>query len=248
MIEAKHLAFYYEKQNAVDEVSISLPNGKITAILGPNGCGKSTLIKLLCGQLKPSRGEIILDDKPMRRYSQNGLAKTVSYLPQSRNLPEISVGALVLHGRFPHIGFPRVYGPSDRRIANKAMERTGVLELSGKMLSEISGGERQRTYVAMILAQNTNNILLDEPTTYLDITYQLDLFRFLSALKDDGKAIGVVLHDINMALQKADYIAVMKQGKILTAQSPKSAGILSAIEDAFEVKIRAADCLSFDQA
>ncbi|GHU50406.1 ferric citrate ABC transporter ATP-binding protein FecE [Clostridia bacterium] len=237
MIELHNLSGGYGHIDIVKNVSFNLPDGKITAIIGANGCGKSTLLKLVCGQLKPSGGEIIVDGKPLSDLSRADVAKSISYLPQSRTTPDISLESFVLHGRFPWLGYPRVYRAEDRTMAESAMEKAGILNKRRALLTSLSGGERQKAYIAMTLAQNTSHVLLDEPTTYLDIAHQLEFIKLTELFKREGKSVAVVLHDINMALKCADIVAVMKEGEILAQDAPERILSTGAIESAFDVKI-----------
>lgn len=238
MIETRGLSGGYHHQDMISGISLTLADGRITVLTGPNGCGKSTLLRLCCGQLRRSGGEVFLDGKPLDSLSRTQVARTVAYLPQSRSTPDITVETLVLHGRFPWLGYPRVYREADRAAAVHAMERAGILEKRGKQMAELSGGERQKAYLAMLLAQGTGSVLLDEPTTYLDVAHQLELLDLLRLLKNEGKAVGVVLHDLNMALDCADTLAVMKRGRLLSCAPPEQALSSGALEEAFEVRLQ----------
>ncbi|MDR3092224.1 MAG: ABC transporter ATP-binding protein [Clostridiales bacterium] len=248
MIELNNLSGGYGRAAVTKNVSLTIPNGKITAIIGANGCGKSTLLKLICGQLKPSGGEILIDGKPLSGLSRAEAAKSISYLPQSRTAPDISVEALVLHGRFPWLGYPRVYRAEDRAVTESAMEKAGILHKRREALPRLSGGERQKAYIAMTLAQNTSHALLDEPTAYLDIAHQLEFIELTELLKREGKAVAVVLHDINMALERADSLAVLKNGEVLAAGGPEEILRTGAIENAFGVKISKYPQIVFSKA
>lgn len=237
MIELKGLSGGYPNFEAVHEVSLSFPDGQITAVIGPNGCGKSTLLHLCCGQLHPKRGEILADGEPLSALSRTDIARKIALLPQSRAIPDITVGALVLHGRFPWLGYPRIYREEDRAAAENAMARVGIAEKSRELLNRLSGGERQKAYLAMLLAQSTGNLLLDEPTTYLDVSRQLQLLTLLTELKREGKCVAAVLHDLGMALEIADRVAVMKSGRLLKVGTPEQVILSGAIEDAFGVRI-----------
>ena len=237
MIEVKELSGGYPGIEVVHDISLSFPDGQITAVIGPNGCGKSTLLNLCCGQLHQTRGEVLADGKSLSILSRTDIARTIALLPQSRTIPDITVGALVLHGRFPWLGYPRVYREEDKAAAENAMTRTGIQEKSHKLLARLSGGERQKAYLAMLLAQDTGHILLDEPTTYLDINHQLQLFSLLTELKQEGKCVIAVLHDLGTALEIADRVAVMREGRLLTAGTPEQVILSGAIEAAFGVKI-----------
>lgn len=213
MFRIKGLTAGYEDQKVLSNLQLELPQGKITAIIGPNGSGKSTLLKCMAKQM-PFSGEIFLGEQTIRHIPPKEFSRHVSYLQQSRNVPMITVKQLVQHGRFPYMDFPRRFTLADRKAAEAAMQRTGVWELRHKELGSLSGGERQKVYLAMVLAQDTEVLLLDEPATYLDIRHQLELLRLMVQLRNTGKTIAAVLHDINGALQAADFICVLNQGTV----------------------------------
>jgi iron complex transport system ATP-binding protein len=247
MIELKNLSGGYHQAEIVKDISLRLRRGKITAIIGANGCGKSTLLALICGQLVPLRGTVLLNGQPLGSFTRTEIAKQISYLPQSRAISHISVGSLVLHGRFPWLGYPRVYRAEDRAIAEKAMRQTGIFPKRHMLLASLSGGERQNAYIAMTLAQNTDCILLDEPTTNLDIAHQLECIQLLRLLKKEGKAVAVVIHDINMALSCADEVAVMKAGRLLATGPPAHVVSSHALGDAFGVNVSRSEQIVFSR-
>jgi iron complex transport system ATP-binding protein len=166
------------------------------------------------------------------------IARHIAYLPQSRTVPDITVERLVLHGRFPWLGYPRVYRRQDYALTLQAMEWAGIAEARKKVFAALSGGERQRAYLAMLLAQDADTVLLDEPATYLDITYQLELIKLLNKLKNKGKAVVAVLHDLHMALDCADVLAVMQRGRLLALETPTQILASGALEQAFGIAIR----------
>ena len=228
MVELKHLSAGYGEKIIICDVSLTFPSGTVTAVIGPNGCGKSTLLKAIAGLLPASSGEILVEEP----RSQN-----IAYLPQSRRLPEMTAGRLVLHGRFPWLGWPRRYRPEDYAIAQKAMERLGVAEFADTPLSELSGGTRQKCYLAMALAQDTPTILLDEPTSFLDIAHQLKLMELCRELAAEGRAIVLVLHDLPLALQYADRVAVMNAGRLLALGAPEEIMSTDVLQKTFGVQI-----------
>lgn len=232
MIEIKNLTVGYHKIPAVRDISLTICPGEVLALLGPNGCGKSTLLRTLAGLHKPDGGKILVDRIPINRLSSKALAQKISYMAQSRNIPDISAGRLVLHGRFPYLSYPRRYRKEDYEIAQAAMEQTDSLSLFDSPLGSLSGGQRQRVYLAMALAQCTETILMDEPTTFLDIAHQLELMDLVHALAAEKKAIVMVLHDLGLALEYADKIAVMKDGSLLRLGTPEeiyTSGILNSV-------------------
>ena len=175
MLEIKNLWAGYEERTVLKNLNLTIPEGKVTVILGPNGCGKSTFLKSLCGILNIESGQVILDGTDLLSQPPRQLAQSIAYLSQSRQIPDITAYRLVLHGRFPYLGYPRRYRKEDHAIARSVMEQMGVLELADTLMEKLSGGQRQKVYIAMALAQDTPVILLDEPTTYLDISHQLQL-------------------------------------------------------------------------
>ncbi len=220
MIDLQNVTGGYGNKPVVQNITLTFPDRSITALIGANGSGKSTLLRLLCGQLPPFGGEIFADGEQLSAMTRNRIAQKIAVLPQSRTVPELSVETLVLHGRFPWLSYPRVYRAQDRALAAAAMARTGILEKAQLPLPQLSGGERQRAYLAMLLAQDTQTLVFDEPTTYLDIAHQLDFFALLDELRDAGKCIVLVLHDLSAALEIADRLAVLFQGKLLQTGTP----------------------------
>jgi iron complex transport system ATP-binding protein len=234
MIELKRVCGGYDRIAKVFDVSLTIPDGTIFTLVGPNGCGKSTLLRLIGGIQPPYAGQILLDNTDLLLFERKTLAQSISYLPQSRNLPNITAESMVLHGRFPYLGYPRRYRPQDLQAAEDAMRSAGVLPLRKKSMLTLSGGERQRVYLAMVLAQDTNTVLLDEPTTYLDVRHQLEIMRFARRLRDEGKTVVMVLHDLNLALSCSDTVAVMRDGRIIDSGPPAAIqgdGVLDAVFD-----------------
>jgi iron complex transport system ATP-binding protein len=239
VLELDRVSGGYPGGFAVNEVSLTFAPGKITVLLGPNGCGKSTLLKLASGQLTPSSGAVQLEGRPLSSLDRITVARSVAYLPQSRTTPDISVETYVMHGRFPWLGYPRIYRAGDRAIARQALERLGILPLRQHRLPQLSGGERQKAYLAMLLAQTTPTLLLDEPGTYLDITHQLELNALLRALAEEGKAVVTVLHDLNAALEYGDELVVMRDGQLSAQGNPAQILETKALEQAFGIQINA---------
>lgn len=221
MIELHHVTAGYGKEPVLTDVSVSLEKGSLTSLIGVNGCGKSTLLKAVLGMLPLQRGEIILDGQPLQKLSRNEIARKIAYLSQGRNTPDMTLGQLVLHGRFPHLTYPRRYTAPDYEIATAAMAQLGIEDLAHKSLSSLSGGMRQKAYIAMALAQDTEFMLLDEPTTYLDIAHQLELMRTLRKLADRGKGILAVMHDMQLAFTFSDRIILLHEGNVAACGTPK---------------------------
>ena len=223
MLRLKQISAGYGENTILRDVSLEFLPGTVTAIVGPNGCGKSTLLKAAAG-LIPARSGEILTGEPRAQH--------IAYLPQSRRVPEMTALRLVLHGRFPWLGWPRRYRQEDEAIARAAMARLGVLEFADRPMSELSGGTRQKCYLAMALAQEAETLLLDEPTSYLDIGAQLEFLAQCRMLAAEGRAVAVVLHDLPLALSYADRAAVMDGGRLVALGTPeelRSSGILDRV-------------------
>ncbi len=240
MLELKNISVGYGNHTVLDGITANFEKGKLTSIVGVNGCGKSTLLKAILGILSLSNGEIRLDGKDLQALGRKEIAKRIAYLSQDKNTPDMTVEQMVLHGRFPYLNYPRRYTEKDRIIAYSAMERVGVRDLADKPLCSLSGGMRQNAYIAMALAQDTEYILLDEPTTYLDIAHQLELMRILRELTDNGKGIVTVMHDLPMAFDLSDEILVIEKGTVKAQKKPSELSGTSVIDEIFNVKIKQA--------
>lgn len=237
MIEVQHLTAGYPGRAVLRDISLTVPRGSLSIVVGPNGCGKSTLLKALCGILPAESGTIALAGKPLVSYSGTQRARTVSYLAQSRPVSDLTAGQMVLHGRFPYLSYPRRYRAQDLAAAQQAMEQMGILDLADAPLSTLSGGTRQKVYLAMALAQDTPVILLDEPTTYLDIAHQLQLLSHARALCRSGKTVVMVLHDLAAALQTADRLIVMQDGRLIRQGSPEEIETSGCLDAVFGVHV-----------
>ena len=238
MLELNRISAGYGKQTVLDGISVDFEKGKLTSIIGVNGCGKSTLLKAILGILSLSNGEIFIDGENLLTISRNEIAKKIAYLSQGKNIPDMTVEQMVLHGRFPYLSYPRRYSSHDREVAIKAMEAVGIAEFAHKPLYSLSGGMRQNAYIAMALAQDTDYILLDEPTTYLDIAHQLELMRILRKLADSGKGIVTVMHNLPLAFDFSDTLTVMNNGGIIACGTPSEICESHMVEDIFGVKIK----------
>lgn len=241
MLSFEHLRAGYGGIEKLHDLSFELPEGKLTAIIGPNGCGKSTLLKCAAKLMEPMGGRILLDGKPLADYDERERARRVSYMPQSRLVPDTSVRHLVSHGRYPHLGWGRGLGREDREIIDEALRRTGLASYAQRGVRELSGGERQRTYLAMMLAQQARHMLLDEPTTYLDLSSQFELMRLIRELCAEGRGVAVVMHDLALALECADEILLLRDGALVSRGSPEAVYKSGAIEDVFRVRVRRAE-------
>lgn len=237
MIELNAVSAGYGKHTVLGGVSAAFEKGKLTGIIGINGCGKSTLLKAVLGLIPLSGGEITIDGDQLSDLTRNEIARKVAYLAQGKNTPDMTVGQLVLHGRFPHLHYPRRYTRQDRRVALAAMEQMGIADLAAEPLHTLSGGMRQNAYIAMALAQESDYVLLDEPTTYLDISHQLELMKTLRALADNGKGIVAVMHDLPMAFTFSDRILLMDNGRIAGSGAPENVYGQPLIEEIFGVTL-----------
>ncbi len=237
MLEIKKVTAGYGKKTVLDGVSVSFERGKLTSVIGTNGCGKSTLLKVILGSVPVRSGDIVVDGTELSSLKRNDVAQRISYLSQGKNTPDMTVFQMVLHGRFPYLSYPRRYTEKDRGIAWAAMERLGICSLADKPISSLSGGMRQNVYIAMVLAQDTGYILLDEPTTYLDIAHQRELMRVLRELADDGRGIVTVMHDLPMAFGFSDEIALICKNSEIIKATPEEMSTSPQLRKAFGVGV-----------
>ena len=237
MLELTHISVCYGDAPALEDVSLPFLPGEVLAVIGPNGGGKSTLLKAACGLLPLAGGRVQIDGQDLGGMPPKAVARAVAYLPQSRPVPDITAERMVLHGRFPHLGWPRRFGRRDREIVQRALKAADAAELGGRSMQELSGGQRQKVYLAMALAQETETVLMDEPTTYLDIAHQLQLTRLARALADQGKAVVLVMHDLPLALCAADRIAVLSRGRLVRTGTPEEVYESGVIPEVFGVTL-----------
>lgn len=222
-LEVQNLYAGYDDSNVLQDVSLQIPERKITMMIGPNGCGKSTLLKTMAGIITPQKGEVFLDGVPLKGMKRRQIARRLALLPQSPLVPEgLRVRELVQYGRFPYQKAMRSLTRQDHDIVTWAMEKTGVYAHADTYVNELSGGQRQRVWIAMALAQKTGILLLDEPTTYLDIAHQLEILELLRALNEQEQTtIILVIHDLNQAAKFADHVIGMKAGRALYSGEAK---------------------------
>ncbi|HWV25827.1 MAG TPA: ABC transporter ATP-binding protein [Aeromicrobium sp.] len=221
-LQAQDVSFGYGGDDVVRRQDVDIPTGKVTAIVGPNGCGKSTLLRGLVRLLRPTNGQVLLDDRPLSSTRSVDVAKVIGLLPQSPVAPDgITVADLVGRGRYPHQGWFRQWTAADDLAVAEALEATNTSDLADRTIAELSGGQRQRVWIAMVLAQDTDLVLLDEPTTFLDIHHQVELLDLMLDLnRSSGRTIVMVLHDLNMACRYADHLIAMKDGVIVDEGAP----------------------------
>lgn len=243
LLGARALSLGYGATPIVDGITVDIAAGAITAIVGPNACGKSTLLRGLARLLKPARGQVILDGTDIARLRTKDVARRLGLLPQSSIAPEgITVADLVARGRFPHQTMLRQYSRHDQQAVADAMAATGVTAIAGRPVDELSGGQRQRVWVAMVLAQQTPLILLDEPTTFLDIAHQIELLDLFADLNhEQGRTIVAVLHDLNHACRFADEIIAMKAGSIVAQGDPSEVITANLVEEVYGLKCQIID-------
>ncbi len=237
MTELNALRAGYDGKEILHGVSLTFREGEVLALVGPNGCGKSTLLKTLVRLAPLFSGEILLDGERWEALRQDGIARKIAYLPQSRPVPDITVESMVLHGRFPYLHYPRRYRKEDILIAKQAMETMGISDLSESRMHQLSGGTRQKVYLAMAIAQDAGTVLLDEPTTYLDISHQLRLLEMTRELASRGKAVVMVLHDLPLVMRWADRVAVLENGSLADLDAPEEVFARGTLDRVFGVKL-----------
>ena len=233
----------YDQRTIIHELDIAIPDDSFTVIVGPNACGKSTLLRALARLLKPTQGQVVLDGQEITRYPSKEVAKRIGLLPQTSIAPDgISVIDLVSRGRYPHQSILRRWSAADEAAVLAAMEATNVTELSGRLVDELSGGQRQRVWVAMALAQETPLLLLDEPTTFLDITHQVELLDLFTRLNQEGgRTLVAVLHDLNQAARYATHLIAMREGHVVAQGAPADIVTAELVEEVFGLRCRIID-------
>lgn len=221
-ISVKNLSVSYEDNTIIEDMDLCIPKGKISIIIGANGCGKSTLLKTISRINKPKKGDIFINNINIKKIKEKNIAKEVAFLPQGPVCPSgLTVRELVAYGRFPHQKIIGGLSSHDKEIIDWAIEETGLSEFHHREVESLSGGQRQRAWIAMVLAQETEIIMLDEPTTYLDMSYQLEVLEVLQRLnKEKNITVVIVLHELNNACKFADNIIGLKKGKIICEGKP----------------------------
>ena len=238
-LRGRQLSVGYGERLVLEGLDVELPAGELTMIVGPNGCGKSTLLRALARMVPVRAGSVELDGRPIGEYPTRQVARRLGLLPQSPVAPDgITDTDLVARGRYPHQGIFRQWSDADAVAVDEAMVRAGVTDLAGRQVSQLSGGQRQRVWIAMALAQQTPILLLDEPTTYLDISHQVEVLRLARSLQRDGYTIAVVLHDLHLAFRYATHLLVMKEGRIVAQGDPGAVVTAELIEDVYGLPCR----------
>ncbi len=238
-VEVRNLCFSYGSMEVLHDVSLDFKKGRFTSILGPNGCGKSTLFHIICRSLPLQSGEVFIQEKAISEYSRQEQAQTLSVLSQSGNLPEfMTVHDMVMQGRFCYQSFLSRYSDEDLEIVEGAMQAMDVQELAHKRVSQISGGQLQRCRMAMTLAQQTDVVLLDEPTTHLDLKHQYALLDMGRTLADEGKTVIAILHDMTQALLYSDQVAILHEKEVYAVGEPHQVMTDAMMADVFGVQTK----------
>ncbi|MFJ6551386.1 ABC transporter ATP-binding protein [Streptomyces luteogriseus] len=241
-LAARGVTVGYGARAVIDELDVAIPPGVITTIIGPNGCGKSTLLKTLSRLLKPARGAVVLDGEDIGRLRTRDVAKKLGLLPQAPVAPEgLTVADLVARGRHPHQSWLRQWSSDDAEVVERALAMTGVSDLADRPVDALSGGQRQRVWISMTLAQGTDLLLLDEPTTYLDLAHALDVLDLVDDLHESGCTVVMVLHDLNLATRYSDNLVVMRKGSILAQGHPRDVITAELLYEAFGLRARVID-------
>ncbi|MCD6640394.1 MAG: ABC transporter ATP-binding protein [Nocardioides sp.] len=243
-LEARGVTLGYGDRVVVADLDLVVPDGAVTAVVGANACGKSTLLRGLARLLRPAGGQVLLDGKAIHERPTREVARTLALLPQGAVTPEgLSVRELVARGRHPHAGLLRRWCEEDDAAVAEALELTNTTGLAGRPVDELSGGQRQRVWIAMALAQRTDLLLLDEPTTYLDLAHQVELLDVLRELNTRrGTTIVMVLHELNLAARYADHLVAMKDGRLVAAGHPNEVVTAPMMAEVFGLSCRVLPC------
>lgn len=239
-LSADAVTLRYGERTISQGLSLAIPDGSFTVIVGPNACGKSTLLRALSRLLVPVAGQVILDGRHISQFPAKEVARRLGLLPQSAVAPEgITVADLVARGRYPHQSFLRQWTDADEQAVAEAMQATDVAALSDRLLDELSGGQRQRVWIAMVLAQQTPILLLDEPTTYLDIAHQLEVLDLLAELnRSEGRTVVMVLHDLNEAARYSDHLVALCRGRVVASGRPQDVVTEGTVREVFGIDSR----------
>lgn len=241
-LAAKAVTVGYGDRTVIDALDVTIPSGVVTTIIGPNGCGKSTLLRTLSRLLKPTSGSVVLDGEDIVRLKTRDVAKKLGLLPQAPVAPEgLTVSDLVARGRHPHQSWLRQWSSDDASVVERALAMTGVSDLADRPVDALSGGQRQRVWISMTLAQGTDLLLLDEPTTYLDLAHAIDVLDLVDDLHESGCTVVMVLHDLNLAARYSDNLIVMKAGSVLAQGHPRDVLTAELLHEAFGLRAMVID-------
>ncbi|USI88461.1 ABC transporter ATP-binding protein [Rhodococcus pyridinivorans] len=234
---AEHISLGYGERLIVDDLDLSIPTGVVTTVIGPNGCGKSTLLRALSRLLKPRTGTVLLDGHDITTMRTREVARVLGMLPQAPVAPEgLTVADLVSRGRHPHQSWFRQWSSDDEDEVAIALERTGIADLADRPIDELSGGQRQRAWISMALAQGTDILLLDEPTTYLDLAHSVEVLDLVDRLHSElGRTVVMVLHDLNLAVRYSDHLVVMKDGRVVASGLPSEVISVELLREVFDL-------------
>ncbi|MBE3000538.1 ABC transporter ATP-binding protein [Nocardiopsis sp. HNM0947] len=237
-LSARGLTLAYDDHTVVDSLDLDVVENTVTCVVGPNGCGKSTLLRALGRLMRPRAGSVELDGRDIHRVPTRSVAQVLGILPQQPTAPDgLTVGDLVARGRHPAQKWYRQWAAEDRTVVQGALERTGLAELADTPLQELSGGQRQRAWISMVLAQGTDLLLLDEPTTFLDLVHQIDVLDLVRDLnRSGGRTVVMVLHDLNLAARYADTVVVMRSGTVLACGPPAEVFTPELLREAFDLE------------
>ncbi|MFE5922246.1 ABC transporter ATP-binding protein [Streptomyces sp. NPDC056468] len=236
-LAAKGITVGYGARTVIEDLDVAIPSGVVTTIIGPNGCGKSTLLRTLSRLLKPTHGTVVLDGDDIARLRTRDVAKKLGLLPQAPVAPEgLTVADLVARGRHPHQSWLRQWSSDDADVVERALAMTGVADLGDRPVDSLSGGQRQRVWISMTLAQGTDLLLLDEPTTYLDLAHAIDVLDLVDDLHESGCTVVMVLHDLNLATRYSDNLIVMRDGSILAQGHPRDVITAELLHEAFDLR------------
>jgi iron complex transport system ATP-binding protein len=240
VLEARGLSVGYDRTPVIRDLDLTIEHGTVTTFLGANGCGKSTLLKALGRVLKPQAGEVLLDGMPIRKEPNRAVARKLAILPQSPLAPAgTSVLDLVMRGRNPHQSWARPWTAEDAAVAEDAIAATGLTEVAHRDVASLSGGQRQRAWIALVLAQRADTLLLDEPTTYLDLAHQLDVLRLVRRInREQGSTVVMVLHDLTLAARYSDRLVVLHDGGVVADGTPAEVLTPAVLEQAFGLRAR----------
>ncbi|MEG9548944.1 MULTISPECIES: ABC transporter ATP-binding protein [Streptomyces griseus group] len=238
-LAARGITVGYGGRPVIDALDVAIPPGVVTTIIGPNGCGKSTLLRTLTRLLKPAGGTVVLDGEDIGRLRTRDVAKKLGLLPQAPVAPEgLTVADLVARGRHPHQSWLRQWSSDDADVVRRALAMTGVADLAERPVDSLSGGQRQRVWISMTLAQGTDLLLLDEPTTYLDLAHAIDVLDLVDDLHESGCTVVMVLHDLNLATRYSDNLVVMRDGAILAQGHPRDVITAELLYEAFGLQAK----------